>query len=72
MKPRVTDDTNEGPEILASEITKVATAARALLSSRLTKKAILLLIKDASGVPQGQVALVLEAAAELDKRYTKR
>lgn len=64
-----TDDV--GPEILAKAIVEVADAAKKLLSSRLTKKAILVLLKDKTGLPQHAIESVLDGAARLDE-YVKR
>jgi len=70
QKIRVEDD-GIGPALLASEIARVSRAAQALLSSRLTNKAIFVLIKDHSGVPMATIEKVLKSAADLEKVYTK-
>lgn len=56
---------SESPELLATAIEDVARAARILLGSRLTMRAIVLLIQDHSGVKQGDIKRVLESAANL-------
>lgn len=61
----------EGANAIAAELEKVADGMKALKNSRLTDKAILLLISHASGVPQRTVADVLDAAANL-KTYLRR
>lgn len=61
-------------KIMEEAIIEVANAARKLLASRLTKRAILVLIKDSmtgSGMPMKDIELVLDCAAKLDKRYLK-
>lgn len=55
----------EEVEILASAIVDVAEGAKKLLSSRLTEKALLLLLSHSSGVPQRECKKVLDAAANL-------
>jgi hypothetical protein len=61
----VPDET--APEVLASAITEVQTAARKLLNSRLTERAIIMLIHDHCGerVGKREIKIVLESAANL-------
>lgn len=69
----IEDDTT--PEVLAQSIVSVAESARKLLSSRLSERAILILIQDAvSGPPlrMTDIQLVLRAAANLDGKYLKK
>lgn len=61
-------------QIMEQAIVDVATAARKLLSSKLTKRAILVLIKDSikgTPMPLKDIEIVLDCAATLDKRYLK-
>lgn len=61
-------------KVMEQAIVDVAEAARKLLNSRLSKRAILVLIKDSmtgQGVPMKDIELVLDCAAKLDKRYLK-
>jgi len=51
--------------ILASSIKKVAEAAEKMRSSRLTEKALLILLSHHSGPGQREVKQVLDAAADL-------
>jgi hypothetical protein len=69
--PVITGADDVGPELLAKAIVDVADAAKALLKSRLTKKAILVLLKDKTGLPQHTIESVLDGAARLDE-YVKR
>ena len=57
----------EGADLIADQIEKVADAAQALLGSRLTEKALVLLVAHESRVPQATVRQVLQAAADLRK-----
>ena len=62
-------------KIMEDAIVEVATAARKLLNSKLTKRAVLVLIKDSmsgTGVPMKDIELVLDCASRLDKRYLKQ
>jgi hypothetical protein len=71
-KPVVTNDTGERVEVLASEIRKVATAARVLMSTSLSDKTILLLLSHSSGVSQVNCKKVLTAAENLAFTYLKK
>jgi hypothetical protein len=71
-EPVVLKNTTDPPEILASAIKDVAEAARKLLSSKLTKRAIVILLKDSIGyISMKDIELVLDHAACLDK-FVKR
>lgn len=59
-------------KILADEIVKVSQAAQSILNSRLTNRAILLLIKDRTGLPMNDIDKVLCAAADLEKQFIKK
>jgi hypothetical protein len=64
---------NEVPaEVLAEAIVQVADAAKRLLSSRLTKRAILVLLHDSSGVGMRDIEYVLDHAAQLAFVYIKQ
>jgi hypothetical protein len=68
----VLDKADQAPEILASAIVDVAAAARKLLASRLTKRAVVVLLKDSIGtMSMRDIEFVLDHAATLD-RYTKK
>lgn len=61
-------------KIMEEAIVQVANAARKLLSSKLTKRAVFVLIKDSmsgGGLPLKDIELVLDCASKLDKRYLK-
>lgn len=73
MPPRVIvkkDPENPEPiELLEREIKACAEGARALLNSRLRRRALLVLLSDSSGVNRTTIERVLTAAANLDKDY---
>lgn len=61
-------------QLMEQSILDVANAARKLLNSKLSKRAILVLIKDSmrgTGLPLKDIELVLDCASKLDKRYLK-
>lgn len=62
----------EGVEILAESIIQVSEAAKALLSSKLTEKALLLLLSHSSGLGQRECKKVLDAAANLHMYVKKK
>lgn len=62
----------EGPDLIAEEIAKVGEAARKLLSSKLSRRAVLVLLKDQTGISHVTIGKVLDAAANLGAAYTKR
>lgn len=69
------DPANEIPvEVLADAIVQVADAAKRLLSSRLTTRAVVLLIHDACGGAVGKrdIQMVLEKSAMLAATYIKK
>ena len=71
-KIEIPPDENIPTEILAEEIVRLSKAAQALKNSRLTKRAILVLLKDSTGMSFAQIKLVLEALEDLEKTYVKK
>lgn len=71
----VKDSENEIPvEILEQAIIDIAQGFKKLNASRLSERAIVLLVQDAVGATfatKGQVGAILKAAASLDKTYLK-
>lgn len=59
------------PEAMACAIVDIARAMQALQASRLTRRAVALLIKDDCGVSLENIKLVLDSAQALDKTYLK-
>ncbi len=61
-------------EIMEQAIIDVAQSARKLLNSNLSKRAVIVLIRDSmagTGMPLKDIETVLDCAANLDKRYLK-
>lgn len=62
-------------EVIAQSIKKVADSVRRLRGSGLTERAIIVLLRDASGVAKGEIEQVLRGLDKLEKLYltpTKR
>lgn len=73
-KIEVVDPENEVPqEVLAKAIVQASEAAQKLLAGPLTRRAIVVLIQDAcpANIPRTTIELVLNAAADLRRRYVK-
>lgn len=66
-------DEPESTEVIAKAIIEVAESAKKLLNSKLKMRAVLILIKDASGgnLSLSDIESVLRHASELDKKYIK-
>jgi hypothetical protein len=67
VEPVIVTNKSDAPEILASAIEDVAKSAKQLLNSRLSRKAISILISHTAKQPQWIVELILNEAANLDK-----
>lgn len=66
------DEANKVPLVVMEKaIVEIAEGARKLLGSKLSKRAVLVLLKDASGQPMNVIEEVLDNAAKLDKLYLK-
>lgn len=65
------EDNPEPAELIASSIIEIAAAFKKFQQSKLRERVILLLIKDASGIPIGTIQKVLNAAANLEKDCIK-
>lgn len=77
VKKKVTiiADPEEDLEILAESIVQVAGAFKKFNDSRLSRRAIILLIQDRIGstrINKGQIEAVLDAATELKSAYIKK
>lgn len=74
-KVTIVADPEEDLEILAESIIQVSTAFKKFKTSRLTERAIILLIQDRIGstrINKGQIEAVLEAAGELKSAFIRR
>lgn len=61
----------ERMEAITDGVVKLSVAAEAMNKSGLTQRAILLLLRDMTGVGMDTIKLVLEALPELKNKYTK-
>ncbi len=76
IKKVVVKNNDENPiptEIIADAIIKISDAVTKMKSTRLTERAILLLIKDSisGNIGLGDIKTVLNAAQDLSKNYIK-
>lgn len=58
-------------EHIATDITLVTGAAKAIMSSGLTERALIVLIQDITGLPKGQIKRVIDALEKLSPTYVK-
>lgn len=58
-------------EMIADQIKAISDGTKRLMSGRLNKKALLLLLSHSSGCSQRQVSSVLDSLQNLEKRYLK-
>lgn len=66
------DELNEVPvEVPEQAIIDLANAGKLLLKSRLNERALLVLLKDSSGVSMSDIKLVLDNLATLDEAFLK-
>lgn len=71
-KPVIVKQDGEAPiatEVLASAIVQIAAATKRALNSGLSRRALLVLLKDASNVPQYHIERVLNAMEQLQDTY---
>ncbi len=62
-------------EVFEQAIVDLAKGFKKLNSSRLSKRAVVLLVQDSVGAPfvnRSQVEAILDAAADLDRKYLKK
>jgi hypothetical protein len=74
-KIRVTQPENPAEavpiEILATAVTEIARAFKKINEGPLKRKALLVLLKDSSGVPMNQITRVLDSLTDLERNYCK-
>lgn len=67
---KVVDGENPpAPEVLAEAIVEIAAAMKKVLSSRLKRDTLILLVHWASRVPQRDVRLVLDSLEQLEQKF---
>ncbi len=66
------DEPEVPAEILAQSIETVANGMRKILSTRLSKRALMILIRDACNLSLTEIGNVLDAIENLDKRFLKK
>lgn len=68
---KVDDQNPQSLELLATSIIELSEGVKKLLSSRITRNAIVVLLKDSTGLSARDINNVLEAVENLKKAYTK-
>jgi hypothetical protein len=69
----LTDEENPIPvNIIAEEIVKISNAFTAIDKGKLSRRAIVLLIQDLTGLPQTSINRVLNAVPELKNVFVKK
>lgn len=58
-------------EVLADSIKAIAEGMRKMNASSLSRRGLLVLLKDYSGVSMNEIDRVLDCLSQLDKRYCK-
>jgi hypothetical protein len=58
-------------EIIAQSIVKISECAKSLQNSGLSERAILLLLRDASGVGMSDIKSVLDSMSQLERLYLR-
>lgn len=75
-EPKITVQQNPekqiGADVLAEEILKISQGMKILCESRLSREAIVVLIKANSGVPKSTIEVILNNLDDLEKRWLKR
>lgn len=65
------EENPESIELIAESIIKVAEGFNIINNSRLERRAVLLLLRDITGLNMGDIAKVLDAAPKLKHYYIK-
>ena len=74
IKVKETDEekkARETVEEIATEIAKLSRQVTALLSGRLNRKAVVILLTASSGLNQSNINMVLDAIMGLEEKYLK-
>jgi hypothetical protein len=58
-------------EVLAQAIVDIGNAAKRLASSRLNRRAVVVLLNDMTGIAKGTIEVVLNSLEQLEMRYLK-
>lgn len=75
MKTKLVQDPNKDEvpaEVLAQSIEDVAKGMRKILATRLTKRALMVLIRDACSISLREIEKVLDSVEHLDRRFLKK
>lgn len=72
LKVMQSPDKQVPTEILAQSIVNLSEGMKKIQDSILTERAILVLLKDLTGLPQKDIKAVLDGLAGLEKTYLKK
>lgn len=67
----IVKSSTQDPAKITQAIVDIAVSARKLVNSGLTMRAICVLINDDTGASLDNIRRVLDAASQLDKKYTR-
>lgn len=67
---KLNETTPESTEVIADAIIRVSRAAAAIQASGLNRRALIVLLKDQTSVPQYEITKILDALPELEAKYT--
>lgn len=70
-KVKITKIEDVGTEVMAQEIVLISKAMRTINNSRLTREAILILIKEQTKIPKATIQIVLNSLDQLERTYVK-
>ena len=66
------DEENPEPtEVIAAAIIEISAAIKKMDAGRLKRRAILVLLRDQTGLPMSEIERVLNAIGDLEKDYVK-
>lgn len=71
IKVKTNEENPESLELIAQSIIEISDAFQKINSSRLKRRAVVLLIKDITGIGVREIELILDNAPKLKDYYTK-
>jgi hypothetical protein len=71
VKVRLSEPTPETPEILAEAITRIGSAVAKLNKNGVNREAVVVLMRDYTGLPKKTIVAVLNALPQLERAYCR-
>lgn len=68
---KVNEENPEPVELIAKSIIELSDGYRKIMSGHLKRHALVVLLKDATGISQRDIIKILEAVSDLKNMYTK-